>query len=102
MGSSLYVLCYHRVLEQDGHRENQPYFLRGTAVSRAAFTQHVEDVREHFDCLDEERALAVLRGDETLRRPGCWITFDDAYSDSLYTAAPVLELLLDQPAITVP
>lgn len=91
MDCALYVLSYHRVLPDDGRTENVPYFLRGTAVSQAVFDQHVRDLRSHFDCLDEGRALAVLRGEVELERPACWVTFDDAYADVLGVAAPALE-----------
>ncbi len=90
MANSVYVICYHRVLSGEG-RANRPYFLRGTAVSATVFRQHLADLRDRFECLDERRALAVLRGAEDLRRPGCWITFDDAYLDVLDSAAPLLE-----------
>ena len=86
----MYVLCYHRVLPESGSREYEPYFARGTAVSTAVFARHVADASRNFECLDEARALAVLRGDLLLNRPGCWFTFDDAYSDSLEIAAPIL------------
>ena len=91
MANSVHVLCYHRVLADDECRENRPYFLRGTAVSQSAFRQHIRDVREHFEYLDERRALDVLRGAVELERPGCWITFDDAYVDVIHAAAPILE-----------
>ncbi len=91
MANSLHVLCYHRVLADDGRHENSPYFLRGTAVSQAVFRQHVRDLRERFECLDETRALEALKGAVRLPRPGCWITFDDAYVDVVDTVAPILE-----------
>lgn len=90
MDGTLHVLCYHRVLVDEGRREHMPYFLRGTAVSQEVFGQHVTDLREHFDCLDEERALAFLRGEIQTGRAACWVTFDDAYADVLEVAAPVL------------
>jgi peptidoglycan/xylan/chitin deacetylase (PgdA/CDA1 family) len=90
MGASVLVLCYHRVLPDDGQPQGRPYFLRGTAVTQAAFEQHVRDLRERFDCLDEARVLEVFQGRIELERPGCWITFDDAYVDVARFAAPVL------------
>jgi peptidoglycan/xylan/chitin deacetylase (PgdA/CDA1 family) len=33
----------------------------------------------------------VLKGVERLRRPGCWITFDDAYVDVVDVVAPLLK-----------
>ena len=90
MDSTIHVLCYHRVLEDDGRREHRPYFLRGTAVSLEVFSRHLRDIHDRFECLDEERVLDVLRGKEILTRPGCWITFDDAYVDVLDAAAPLL------------
>jgi len=91
MANSVHVLCYHRVLADDGRREAVPYLLRGTAVTQTVFREHVRVLRERFECLDEERALAVLEGAERLQRPGCWITFDDAYVDVVDTVAPILE-----------
>ena len=91
MESSVHVICYHRVLADEGRRENTPYFLRGTAVSQTVFRQHIRDIRERFECLDERHALAVLQGAVQLQRPGCWITFDDAYVDVVDSVAPLLD-----------
>lgn len=91
MANSVHVLCYHRVLADDRRCESRPYFLRGTAVSQTVFREHVQDLRERFECLDETRALAALEGAEKLQRPGCWITFDDAYVDVFDAVVPILE-----------
>ena len=91
MANSVHVLCYHRVLSDERRHENRPYFLRGTAISLSVFREHVRALRERFECLDEKRALAVLQEAEKLQRPGCWITFDDAYVDIVDTVAPVLD-----------
>lgn len=90
MSNMVHVLCYHRVVAEK-MPIYVPYFRRGTAVSLTVFRQHIQDIREHFECLNETRALAVLKGTEELRRPGCWITFDDAYVDVLDSVSPVLE-----------
>lgn len=90
MGAPVLVLCYHRVLPDDGQSKHRPYFLRGTAVTQAALAQQIRDLRERFECLDEAQALQVLQGKIDLDRPGCWVTFDDAYADAARFAAPVL------------
>ncbi len=86
----MYVLCYHRVIPDDGAPEHIPYFLRGTAVSVASFASQVADAKRRFECVNEMQALAYLRGEISFDRPPCWFTFDDAYSDSLEFAAPIL------------
>jgi peptidoglycan/xylan/chitin deacetylase (PgdA/CDA1 family) len=91
MPNAVHVLCYHRVLPDEGRSDSSHYFLRGTAVSQSVFKQHVRDITEQFECLDEERALAVIQGTAELQRPGCWITFDDAYVDVVDSAAPLLD-----------
>ena len=91
MANAVHVLCYHRVLLDDRRRDSWPYFLRGTAVSQSVFRQHIRDISERFECLDEERALSVIQGTAELERPGCWITFDDAYVDVIDSAAPILD-----------
>ncbi len=101
MASLVHVLCYHRVVADDECHENRPYFLRGTAISEAVFRQQIQDCAEHFECLDERRALDVLSGAVDLKRTGCWVTFDDAYADVIHVAAPILDVAGIRPSVFV-
>lgn len=91
MENSVHVLCYHRVLAEGRSQEDRPYYARGTAITKSAFMQHIRDLRAHFDFLSEALVHDVLTETVKLRRPGCWITFDDAYVDIADTVAPILE-----------
>lgn len=91
MQPPLAILCYHRVLaDEDRRGAGRPYFARGTAVGEGNFAAHVRSVVEHLDVLTEAEVLSWLDGQRALRRPSCWITFDDGYRDVLDRAAPVL------------
>lgn len=92
MSALLVILCYHRVLP-DAERSagGRPYFLRGSAVSTSTFAAHMNSLAEDFDVLTESEVLDWLDGRRDLRRPSCWITFDDGYRDVVEHAAPILE-----------
>ncbi len=91
MDAPLVILCYHRVLpEAQKTGDGRPYFVRGTAVTQDRFAAQVRSLARHFEILPESEVLAALDGRRSLRRPSCWITFDDGYRDILDHAAPVL------------
>jgi peptidoglycan/xylan/chitin deacetylase (PgdA/CDA1 family) len=91
VSARLAILCYHRVLPAGERRAaGRPYFLRGTAVSDTTFAAHMDSIRAHFDVLAESEVHNWLDGKRDLRRPACWITFDDGYRDVLEHAVPVL------------
>ena len=92
MSAPLVILCYHRVLPDAERRAGgRPYFLRGSAVSTSTFAAHMNSLAEYFDVLSESEVLDWLDGRRDLRRPSCWITFDDGYRDVVEHAAPILD-----------
>lgn len=89
MNSRLLVLCYHRVLDPTDP-SSRPYFERGTAISSAVFSAHMDLLASHFQVLDEQRAVACICGDASPEAPAAWITVDDGYADVRSTMAPLL------------
>lgn len=85
----LTIACFHRVLDPTDP-EAKPYLLRGSALTTDAFEHQLQRLTEAFDIVSEEVATAYLRGQHPLRRPSCWLTFDDGYRDNLTHAAPLL------------
>jgi peptidoglycan/xylan/chitin deacetylase (PgdA/CDA1 family) len=51
----------------------------------------MSSLAEDFDVLTESEVLDWLDGRRDLRRPSCWITFDDGYRDVVEHVAPILE-----------
>lgn len=93
MDAPLAILCYHRVLPAASREaEGRPYFARGTAITVEHFIAQMEATARHLDVIGEAEVLRWLDG-APLRRPACWITFDDGYRDVIEHAAPVLARL---------
>lgn len=60
------------------------------AVTPVEFEQQMRFIREHFDVIPLERAVAVAAG-EAFSRDCVAVTFDDGYRDFVTVALPILE-----------
>jgi peptidoglycan/xylan/chitin deacetylase (PgdA/CDA1 family) len=85
------ILCYHRIVADIIQAE------QGTpcrmVVSVGTFRRQMELVREHYEVLPLDEVVAVLRGEQSAKRPVAAITFDDGYRDFHELAWPILREL---------
>ncbi len=82
-GARLSVLIFHRVLPQV-----DPLFP--DEVDTRRFNQICEWVKQWFNVLPLDAAVAHLRGGTLPERAAC-ITFDDGYADNFHVALPILK-----------
>jgi len=81
------VLRYHAI----GRPEDvAAYASPGISVTRERFDAQVGFLTRHYDVIDLDAAAARVAGEDTPRRPGVVITFDDGYRDNFEHALPVL------------
>src|SRR5262245_56040156 len=85
------ILCYHRVVTDILQAEQET--PHGMVISVDTFRRQMELVREHYEALPLDEAVAVLRGGQSTRRPALAITFDDGYRDFRELAWPILREL---------
>ena len=82
------ILCYHRLVADIIQAEKET--LCGMVISVETFRRQMELVREHYEALPLDGAVAVLRGEQSVKRPALAITFDDGYRDFHQLAWPIL------------
>lgn len=80
------ILAYHAIADL----RDDPV-LAEYGVSPELFAAHLDALAAHgWDFVDLDAALAALAGDAALPRRAVLISFDDAYTDLLEAAAPLL------------
>ena len=94
------ILAYHRVVADIAYAEQTSIF--GLVVSAATFARHLEILREAYEILSLDEALAVLRGERQIARPAAVITLDDGYRDVYEEAWPVLRRMNVPAVVYVP
>jgi len=85
------ILCYHRIVADVAHAEQETEV--GMVTSVETFRRQMELVREHCEVLSLDEAAAVLRGERATTGAAAVITFDDGYRDFYDLAWPVLREL---------
>ena len=85
------ILCYHRVVVDITHAEQEAPC--GMVISAETFRRQMELVRENYEALPLDEAVAMLRGERSAKRPALAITFDDGYRDFHGLAWPILREL---------
>ncbi|MCI0350290.1 MAG: polysaccharide deacetylase family protein, partial [Acidobacteriales bacterium] len=85
------ILCYHRIVADIIQAEQETPC--GMVISAETFRRQMELVREHYEALPLDEAVAVLRGEQSAKRPALAITFDDGYRDFHELAWPILREL---------
>lgn len=83
------VLTYHRVLPS-GERQSS-FSHDAIMVEPATFDRHLAVLNRHFTCLSLDEFEAALRCGPVPGKPGCLITFDDAWQDNYTHAFPILK-----------
>jgi peptidoglycan/xylan/chitin deacetylase (PgdA/CDA1 family) len=85
------ILCYHRIVADIIEAEQEAPC--GMVISAETFRRQMELVRAHYEVLPLDEVVAVLRGEQSAKRPVAAITFDDGYRDTHELAWPILREL---------
>lgn len=83
----LLVLNYHRIGEPD----RTPFHRGVFSATVAEFDAQLSFLRDHFEMVNLDRALAFVEGRPEWRGTGVLITFDDGYRDNHELALPILQ-----------
>lgn len=89
-GQVLRVLTYHRVVDP----AKTPNHYGRVSVHPQAFVQHMDFLRSHYQVIGMDQLLSASRGGfaaGSLPRRPVLLTFDDAYTDFVDHALPVLQ-----------
>ncbi|MDA0321295.1 MAG: polysaccharide deacetylase family protein [Verrucomicrobia bacterium] len=79
----LTILMYHRIgCASPGNSR--------LSVSTARFEDHLRFLQSHYDILDMDTAVELLRAGRSPQRNSVAITFDDGYADNVQNALPLL------------
>jgi peptidoglycan/xylan/chitin deacetylase (PgdA/CDA1 family) len=90
VGPRVMVLGYHRVVDEiELDRPSNP----SLCITREHFRRQMFQVRERYEVLPLEEAIRAIRGERSLERDACAITFDDGYRDVYTHARPILREL---------
>ncbi|MCP4580780.1 MAG: polysaccharide deacetylase family protein [candidate division Zixibacteria bacterium] len=85
----LVVFTYHRIADS---KQTAGYYLgydRG--LDKEDFKAQIESIIKYFDIIDLDKYIDVLTGEANLKKHSALITFDDADSEFIDHAQPVLE-----------
>ena len=85
----LVIFTYHRIVDGSLTRTFYTDYDRGTDVGM--FERHLVAIRRHYRLVDLHEFIRLLRGEYPLTFHAAMLTFDDADSDLLTTALPVLQ-----------
>jgi len=88
MRNELTVLCYHRVADRSGAGEFSNLVVN---CSPESFEREVAFLKDHYNIISVEEAVAALRLKKDLPPDSLSITFDDGYRDNYTNAFPVLK-----------
>jgi len=99
MTSRVHISCFHRIVRDEEAEQEWPYLARGTALTLSQFKKKLEALATDFEFIDEQTAANILVRNQSGPAKGCWITFDDGYSDTLSIAAPILAEYGIQPTL---
>ena len=79
----LTILMYHRIgCASPGNSR--------LSVSTARFEDHLRFLQSHYDILEMDTAVELLRAGRSPQRDSVAITFDDGYADNVQNALPLL------------
>ncbi len=85
----LVVFTFHRVTGDNNQVDHLVTYDRGIPAS--VFDIQLCEIRRRFAVLSIDRFIEVINGKEVPQRPSCLLTFDDADSEFLTAALPVLQ-----------
>ncbi|MBL8204151.1 MAG: polysaccharide deacetylase family protein [Blastocatellia bacterium] len=83
------ILAYHRIVADIEQAERNSIY--GLVVSAKTFARHLELVRESYEFVTIDQALAIVRGEQRIGRAAALVTMDDGYQDVYDYAWPVLK-----------
>lgn len=95
-GTRVLILSYHRVVARIGDDDSRT--LPTLSIAQETFRRHLEVLRESFEIVPLDRALAVLDGSERATGDLAVVTFDDGYKGVHKYALPVMREL-DVPGV---
>lgn len=82
------VFTFHRVTNDDPEIQHLVTYDRGTAS--AVFDVQIGQIRKYFDVLSLSQFIEITNGTAITQRHSCLLTFDDADSEFVTGAFPVL------------
>src|SRR5690606_8243942 len=86
----LVILGYHRIRDLDGPRA-RPLDPDLVSATPADFDWQMRHLREHHHVVSLEQVMEHLDGGASLPRRAVAVTFDDGFTDTYHTAAPVMK-----------
>jgi peptidoglycan/xylan/chitin deacetylase (PgdA/CDA1 family) len=98
-GARIFVLAYHRVVDEIAYGGPINPSLCVTADS---FRRQMEQLRARFTILPLASVVRAVRGEGELLRDAAAVTFDDGYRDLIVRAAPILRALGIPATVFVP
>jgi peptidoglycan/xylan/chitin deacetylase (PgdA/CDA1 family) len=85
----LVVFTFHRVTADDNRVEHLVTYDRG--ISAAVFDIQLREIKKRFEVISLDEFSAVVDSGQGPRRASCLLTFDDADSEFISAALPVLQ-----------
>ncbi len=85
----LAVFTFHRIVADGSDERHLATYDKGTP--RSIFDEQIAGIRRFYQILTLEEFVAVIEGKKTLERDAALITFDDADSEFVGQAFPVLQ-----------
>ena len=84
----LVAFSYHRIVDCTQTENFYTFYDRG--LDAAIFERHIECIQAYFDVISLDEFIEIVTGRKELQRHSALITFDDADSDYIDYAIPII------------